>query len=338
MTNILDNIPSFEGPEKRLEVVFRATLSSEGLRRFGREEWQKVLDHAKCTIISNTSNEFFDAYVLSESSLFVYPTKIMLKTCGTTTLLRCLPSLFELAGSVQTGPEYLCFARRNFNFPQRQLHPHTSFESETSYLTSLFPKGHAYVFGSTCGDHWNLFTVDLRETIPAKAKNQTLEIMMSELDKDIMRMFYKCPDRDAKTTTKLSGIADLIPGSINDEVQFEPCGYSLNGLNKEALYTIHITPEDHCSYVSFETNLQLPDYTDLINHVLKVFNPGKVSVSLYADSISRSKFKSDLPNYQLKCKTKQQLENSYVTYCNYSQKTEVSPSGSPNYTRRFTLD
>jgi len=59
MTNILDNIPSFEGPEKRLEVVFRATLSSEGLRRFGREEWQKVLDHAKCTIISNTSNEFF---------------------------------------------------------------------------------------------------------------------------------------------------------------------------------------------------------------------------------------------------------------------------------------
>jgi len=59
MTNILDIIPGFEGPEKRLEVVFKETISSEGLRKFGREEGQKVLDHAKCTIISQTSNEFF---------------------------------------------------------------------------------------------------------------------------------------------------------------------------------------------------------------------------------------------------------------------------------------
>jgi len=258
----------------------------------------------------------------------------MLKTCGTTTLLKCLPSLFELADNLEIKPQYICFARRNFNFPQRQQYPHTSFETETSYLTHLFPQGHAYVFGSTLGDHWNIFSADMRDIIPPKAKNQTLEIMMSELDRDVMNMFYKTESRDVKTTTKLTGIADLLPGSINDEIQFEPCGYSLNGLNNENFYTIHITPEAHCSYVSFETNLNLTDYTDLIKRVLKVFNPGKFSVSLYADSVTRSKFNSAINNYQLKCKTKQQVENSYVTYCHYVQKYEVSPSTSPEIEKR----
>ena len=59
-----------------------------GLREVTRNEWSNLLVSAACEILDVRSNEYFDAYLLSESSLFVYPVKIILKTCGTTTLLR----------------------------------------------------------------------------------------------------------------------------------------------------------------------------------------------------------------------------------------------------------
>lgn len=51
----------------------------------------------------------------------------------------------------------------------------------------------------------------------------------------------------------------------------------MNGLTMGGFYTIHITPEAHCSYASFETNIPCSDYLDLVTRVLDVFQP-KVSV------------------------------------------------------------
>ena len=88
---------------------------------------------AGCVILSHVSNEHMDAYVLSESSLFVYKHKCFLKTCGTTTLLRCLPALLDAARAEGLELEWLGYSRKDFTFPTDQVFPHTSFSQEVSY-------------------------------------------------------------------------------------------------------------------------------------------------------------------------------------------------------------
>ena len=51
---------------------------------------------AKCEIISCMKNAEIDAYVLSESSLFISKRRMILKTCGTTTPLDCIERIIDL--------------------------------------------------------------------------------------------------------------------------------------------------------------------------------------------------------------------------------------------------
>ena len=76
---------------------------------------------AACCIVSHRATQDFDAYVLSESSLFVYPERLMLKTCGTTQLLAAVPLLLELAQSL--GMHACCtkYSRASFLFPEKQV-------------------------------------------------------------------------------------------------------------------------------------------------------------------------------------------------------------------------
>lgn len=89
--------PGFEGVEKVLEIDFTPDCGpARGLREITRAQWDEVLQDARCTILDTLSNDRVDSYVLSESSLFVYPLKLIMKTCGTTTLLMSLPRLLSI--------------------------------------------------------------------------------------------------------------------------------------------------------------------------------------------------------------------------------------------------
>jgi hypothetical protein len=67
--------------------VEAVALSMDGYH-FTRAQLDEICKAARCSILNSITNEHVDAYLLSESSLFVYPRKIIMKTCGTTTLLR----------------------------------------------------------------------------------------------------------------------------------------------------------------------------------------------------------------------------------------------------------
>jgi Adenosylmethionine decarboxylase len=62
--------------------------------------------------------------VLSESSLFVYSRKIVLKTCGTTLLLAAVPTILEQAAGLGLQACRCKYSRASFLFPEHQVvHP-----------------------------------------------------------------------------------------------------------------------------------------------------------------------------------------------------------------------
>lgn len=106
----------FEGFEKRLEISFSnppilSDPNGLGLRGLTRAQIDSILYPAACTIVSQLRNSELDSYVLSESSLFVYPLKIILKTCGTTKLLFSIEPILKLANSAGLTVSRVLYSR-----------------------------------------------------------------------------------------------------------------------------------------------------------------------------------------------------------------------------------
>jgi S-adenosylmethionine decarboxylase len=304
----------FEGPEKTLEVCFRIIeggsepVASEsdgrvGLRCLSRDELDRICGRARCTILSSVSNQYLDAYVLSESSLFVYPYMIALKTCGTTTLLRCIALLVDFGRKLGLEIDWVGYSRKNFNYPGDQAFPHQSFHQELDYLYShrnLCDRldGNGYTLGPVTSDHWFVYVADhtIRSQSLEVDTDRVLNIMMFDIDEDVASLFsYDNYDqkkgetkeeetkRISKEQTVRSGINELCPGAIIDPRAFEPCGYSMNAILFRSYSTIHITPESGSSYCSFETNQKVASYKSLISNVIRTFRPKRFVMTLMAD-------------------------------------------------------
>lgn len=290
----------FEGYEKRLEIsFFSAPLfvdpQGRGLRNLSRSQIDSILDLARCTIVSQLSNAHCDSYVLSESSLFVFPHKIILKTCGTTKLLLSIPRIIELAAELSLSVLAAKYSRGSFIFPDAQPAPHRSFSEEVSVLNGFFGKlssgGHAYVIGNPAIPHqnWHVYYACEKPDQPLV----TLEMCMTGLDKDSAAVFFKSPSQEtgdgeealspAKGMTKLSGISNIIPEMDICDFEFEPCGYSMNGISGGGLSTVHVTPEEGFCYASYEAMGFDPcslDYGALVERVLKCFRPANFSLAV----------------------------------------------------------
>jgi S-adenosylmethionine decarboxylase len=285
---------TFEGPEKTMEVCFRPGVGHpDGLRALTRAQLDFLCNQAKCSILSKISSNYIDAYVLSESSLFIYKEHYIMKTCGTTTLLRCLSSLLQFADELGMELTWVGYSRKNLMFPTAQHWPHSSFGDEIKYLSHHAKlqdrlRGSAHILGPVTGDHWFVYVADHSEvphslTSPTAATERTLNMMMFDMHPDVAQIFFQKNTENAKDMTVKSGIAALCPGATIDETAFTPCGYSMNAILHDAYSTIHVTPEASCSYVSFETNTSLQNYTPTVRNVLNVFKPKRFVLTLFGD-------------------------------------------------------
>ena len=394
--NTLYVSPPFEGPEKLLEVWFAPSAASvqdtpspedgrSGLRKIPRSVWEDMLDIVKCKVLSVIEGDQTDAYLLryiilfsfwlhfapmltsfmySESSLFVFSHRIILKTCGTTLNLLGLPRILDIARDHASLPSvYQCFySRKSFMFPERQPDPHREWKDEVAFLDAIFPNGAAYTVGKVNGDHWLLYITtpaiikgtapnssdvpppthvestdatqlptasdDLRESL---SRDYTMEILMSDLSREAREPFFfstpsspvdgesseTLPSIAGQTLSAALGITDIFPAQITtlDAYAFSPCGYSSNALLKwgdavseadegEGYYTIHVTPEEGWSYASFECNVpvstspaaaarDIPDLRTLIKRVVDIFQPRRLSLTLFISNKANSDAEED---------------------------------------------
>ena len=305
MTELTDD--TYEGTEKRLELIFPpGTLPSQ--RCLSRAYWDTVLCSIGAVVLHNTPTQYFDAYLLSESSLFVYEDRIILLTCG-----RCRP--FEALATLATGhtrPEGIEYTRVPFMAPALQPHPHRAFGDECVALQNLLHEAglggllttqssrfnmadpedewhcsrpgraidpgpedewhcsragraastcHMYGIADTAEDEWHCFRAGraastCRVACYMYGIADTAEAACTQL-----------------TAAALFGATDTSACILHTHA-FEPAGFSVNGAAEHgaAYWTMHVTPEQACSYASFETNA-MPLAADAVAHVVRLFAP-----------------------------------------------------------------
>nr|ABD96871.1 hypothetical protein [Tarenaya spinosa] len=289
----------FEGYEKRLEIsFFEPSLfldpQGKGLRALAKSQLDEILQPAECTIVSSLSNDQVDSYVLSESSLFVYPYKVIIKTCGTTKLLLSIPPLLKLAGELSLAVKSVRYTRGSFICPGGQPFPHRSFSEEVSVLDGHFAKlglsSSAYVMGNADeSKKWHVYSAsanDVSRSAGGYKNVYTLEMCMTGLDRKKASVFFKTESGSTTSMTEGSGIRKILPNSAICDFEFEPCGYSMNSVEGDAVSTIHVTPEDGFSYASFESvgyDLNAAELKGMVRRVLECFEPKQFSVAIHAD-------------------------------------------------------
>lgn len=304
---------NFEGPEKKLEIILRSP--NKNLRA---ADWKRAAEAGGAAIVGKTATDRLDAYILSESSLFVWDNCILMITCGRTSLIDALDEILEIVKKEEVA--FIFYERKNFIFPADQQ---SDFEQDAAKLLKHFP-GKSYRLGPANHDHLHVFYWADEKAVPEQ--DATLQILMTGLGNDVIETFMS-PGIDADEIGKRSGLFDIAyPGqALIDAYQFSPCGYSLNGLLDHNYYTVHITPQPSGSYTSFETNIIEIDYSKVTKDVISIFSPNAFSIALTTSLEDRffslhSDVAKVLNGYRMTEKSMYEFDCGYkTTFLNYAK-------------------
>eukprot|EP00913_Durusdinium_trenchii_P002686 g2485.t1 len=235
----MDAAGFFEGTEKRIEIDFRG----EGdLRHAPRSSWETVVTQSATQtpgtrrwnpverILNCKETAEFTSFLLSESSLLVYPRKTIIKTCGSTVPLSAVPTLLKIGESQGLELEWMCYSRKNFLAPEADPHEHQSMEGEVEACKKVFgPVGDAYVLGPLTGEHWLFYDALYLKADYLERGDFTIDVMMYDLPKDVQEVFHTSEPEGsrvgAEKMTKESGLAQIAE-FMNAEVDdycFESC-------------------------------------------------------------------------------------------------------------------
>ena len=295
----------FEGPEKKVELA--VVDGHPSLRSYGDAFWKSAVRAAGAEVLSKRGNDRFDAYLLSESSLFVYDNFVTMITCGRTTLVDAVDVM--LTRIERDAISVLIYERKNEHFPHEQV---TSFFEDARHLFELFPDGRALRFGVEHEHAVRLFHTT-RPHEP-ESEDRTLEVLMHGIDERCAAEFRAAVRPSGGTLASELGLERALEGCAIDEYLFEPAGYSLNALKDGTYATLHVTPERVGSYVSFETNAPELDHdpSGLVSEVVERFRPEAFDVVVFEPDAGPVSV--DVPGYVLRKHVQEPLSGYHVTF------------------------
>ncbi|SDJ32810.1 S-adenosylmethionine decarboxylase [Ferrimonas sediminum] len=252
----------FEGSEKKIEVVLQPGQPS--LRQLEQPFWHQIVAKANATILSSVHNEHCDAYLLSESSLFVWDDRFLMLTCGTTTLVDAVVSFLDRFPKQQLA--MLSYQRKN----EYQSHlQKSSFEQDLQALNQHLD-GCCYQLGYLDGHHNYVYHLDRPFEPPQD--DATVELLMYHINGDAAA-YLRSNNQSLEGIRQRLNWSQLLPAFDVDDFLFEPFGYSMNAINGDRYATMHITPQENSSYVSFETNLPQQEAQQVLGHLLGTLQP-----------------------------------------------------------------
>jgi len=253
----------FEGSEKKVEVVVAGGAPS--LRALGREFWADIVAQCNAAILSSISNDHCDAYLLSESSLFVWEDRFLMLTCGVTTLVNSVNTFIDRYGQHHLAS--VIFQRKN----EYQSHlQKSSFADDLNVLQARLD-GVAFQFGDLDGHH--NYVYHLKQDYQPRPDDVTCELLMYHIQGEAAE-YLRSEGQSAARIRSLFRFDELLPGFELDDYVFEPFGYSLNAIRGEHYVTVHVTPQEDSSYVSFETNLDLNcECPHLLSEIIAILSP-----------------------------------------------------------------
>lgn len=300
----------FEGAEKKLEVILSSPQAN--LRSNADKRWNRVVEASRALILSHVATESLDAYLLSESSLFVWEDRILMITCGKTTLVKALPEILNIVGKENVA--HLFYEQKDFLFPDKQP---SNFETDAAFIKAYCP-GKTYSFGAPSRDHVNVFYWS-RQHVESEP-DVTLEILMNDPAPSVMEFFSEKNSGTADRAESRSGLKNILQQRmLTDGYLFSPHGYSLNGVLHDNYVTVHVTPQPENAYTSFETNMIEKDYAGMVNKVVSVFRPERFTVVLTKNTdIADPTLTDSVPGYLLAEKSTESLDRRYaVNFMNY---------------------
>ena len=304
----------FEGIEKKLEIIF--STPNRTLRQ-NSQCWQNVVRACGAEIISHTQTTEMDAYLLSESSLFVWDDRILMITCGKTRLINSVFVLLECVSADEIAQVF--YERKNLLFPTEQC---SDFEADVERLSAVFP-GKSFRFGAANAEHVHMFFYGA--PMEVTAPDTTLQILMNDIGGQATDAFWEKTKQTEASVAWREKLFLPFQKMQRDEFYFSPQGYSCNCIYNDQYMTIHISPQKESSYTSFEMNSIHAVQEDVIKTVISSFEPQHafVAVTTSLDSQSMDAYtKIKVPDgYQTAGKGTYESENGYfLTYISLFKK------------------